>query len=74
MIDKGRAASCCPLLELRLNMDSDEQEHEEQDVAVIIVKDIATYDGKLVICSSEDLEYEPSETFTLLLAKDFDID
>lgn len=55
-------------------MDRDEQEHEEQDVAVIIVKDVARYDGKLVICSSEDLEYESSETLTLLLAKDFDID
>lgn len=55
-------------------MDRDEQEHDEQDVVVIIVRDIATYDGKLVICSSEDLEYEPSETLTLLLAKDFDID
>ena len=54
-------------------MDREEQDLEEQDI-VVIVRDIATYDGKLVICNSEDLEYEPSETFTLLLAQDFDID
>lgn len=55
-------------------MDRDEQEHEDQDAVIIIVRDLAAYDEKLISCQSEDLEYEPSETLTLLLAKDFDID
>jgi hypothetical protein len=57
-------------------MEREEQDLEKHDSIIIKVLDFkrVQHDEKLVICKSEDLDYEPSETPPLLLAKDFDID